>query len=403
MKTISFDRLSIADLVIDAIYEGGNAGNTADDAISKLLPGCGNLGGFRYAGRGGDLKYVVLYTSGEDKDWPDTLDLNTGRFIYYGDNKTPGHELHDTPKKGNQILRNVFDRLHTMKAPFIGIPPFFVFKKYPTANSSRSVQFKGIVVPGFAGITATDDLVAVWKTTDGQRFQNYRATFTVLNEATISRAWLEDIVRGEFDTVHAPKNWLEWKNKNVYRPLVAEPTTIIRSIQQQSPSNILQEKIIETIYEHFKEEPIAFEAFAAKIYSLHDPRVIIDEVTRGSVDGGRDAIGRYSLGLEEDPVHMEFSLEAKCYRPGLAGENGNTVGVKEVARLISRLRHRQFGVLVTTSVIAKQAYTEVREDRHPIVFISGKDIAEILIKKGYNTHELISKLLINEFPIGGSK
>ena len=29
--------------------------------------------------------------------------------------------------------------------------------------------------------TATADLVAVWKTTKGQRFQNYRAVFTVLD------------------------------------------------------------------------------------------------------------------------------------------------------------------------------------------------------------------------------
>ena len=33
----------------------------------------------------------------------------------------------------------------------------------------------------------------------------------------------------------------------------------------------------------------------------------------------------------------------------------NTVGVKEVSRIISRIRNRQFGVLVSTSAIAKQA------------------------------------------------
>jgi hypothetical protein len=71
--------------------------------------------------------------------------------------------------------------------------------------------------------------------------------------------------------------------------------------------------------------------------------------------------------------------------------------VKEVSRLISRIRHRQFGVLVTTSVIARQAYEEVREDRHPIIFISGRDISEILIKHGYNTEEKVATLLNNGF------
>ena len=38
--------------------------------------------------------------------------------------------------------------------------------------------------------------------------------------------------------------------------------------------------------------------------------------------------------------------------------------------------------MVTTSVIAKQAYSEVREDQHPIVFISGGDIIDVLKTSG---------------------
>jgi len=142
-----------------------------------------------------------------------------------------------------------------------------------------------------------------------------------------------------------------------------------------------------------------FEAFAAKIFRLHDSKASIDEITRGVRDGGRDAIGRYLLGFQEDPVYAEFALEAKCYQPPIDGKKANSVGVKEVSRLISRLRHRQFGVLVTTSVIGKQVYKEVREDRHPVIFICGKDIAEILISKGYNTQEIVQQMLNDEFPI----
>lgn len=61
----TFDKLSDADLVIDAEYEGGTAGSTADDPLQRLLP-VGNQGGFRYRGsptKG--VKLVVLYTSGE--------------------------------------------------------------------------------------------------------------------------------------------------------------------------------------------------------------------------------------------------------------------------------------------------------------------------------------------------
>ena len=63
------------------------------------------------------------------------------------------------------------------------------------------------------------------------------------------------------------------------------------------------------------------------------------------------------------------------------------MGVKEVSRLISRIKHREFGVFVTTSYISKQAYEEIRNDGHPIIVISGLDIANILFRKGVNSKE----------------
>ena len=215
------------------------------------------------------------------------------------------------------------------------------------------------------------------------------------------RAWIEDLAEGIPLSENTPKAWREWLTTGRYSPLAAEPTTIIRTVDQQSPDTALKANILSRVWHHFKDVPIAFEAFAARIYQMTDPRVIIDEITRGTIDGGRDAVGRYLLGLGDDPVYAEFSLEAKCYRPPLNGEAPNTVGVKEVSRLISRIRHRQFGVLVTTSVIARQAYEEVREDRHPIIFISGRDIAEILIKNGFNTEDKIEALLNVEFRVQG--
>ena len=112
MKIFPHNEIDSADLIIDAIYEGGAKGHTGDDALYRVMPGVGNQGGFRAAGRGEDKQLVVLYTSGQDKDWPDLLDHSTGQFVYYGDNKTPGHELHDTRRSGNRILRRVFELLH---------------------------------------------------------------------------------------------------------------------------------------------------------------------------------------------------------------------------------------------------------------------------------------------------
>ena len=344
VRIIPYHNCAAADLIVDAVYEGEAGGQLTGEALGKVLPGVGNQGGFRPVGGGDDKKLVALFTTGKDKDWPDTLDLNTGQFVYYGDNKRPGHELHDTQRGGNRILRHVFGLLHASPPQRSRIPPFLVFKKYPTAVSSRSFQFKGLAAPGFAGLPAIADLVAVWKSAEGQRFQNYRAILTVLDTDKIKRTWIDNLVTGNPLMADAPEAWVDWVNRGKYRALTAESTTVIRSQEAQLPDTAEKRAMLEAIWSHFKDAPVTFEAFAARIFQMHDPRVIIDAITRAAVDGGRDAVGRYSLGLSEDPVYAEFSLEAKCYRPGLNGEAQNSVGVKEVSRLISRIRHRQFGV-----------------------------------------------------------
>jgi hypothetical protein len=86
--------------------------------------------------------------------------------------------------------------------------------------------------------------------------------------------------------------------------------------------------------------------------------------TESSIRAAQD----YLLGPRADPVAVEFALEAKCYGPG------NGVGVRETSRLISRLRHRQFGVPVTTSHLDSQAYREIREDGHPVAVYAGCDL-----------------------------
>jgi hypothetical protein len=49
-------------------------------------------------------------------------------------------------------------------------------------------------------------------------------------------------------------------------------------------------------------------------------------------------------------------------------------------RLIARLKHRDVGVFVTTSYFEKQVQQELIDDRHPVLLISGGDIARILLK-----------------------
>lgn len=391
-RVFPFESLGRADLVVDAVYESSHDGSIGGEPVATLLPGTGNMGGFRVSGKPNARRWIVLYTTGTEPDWPDTLDPATGQFVYHGDNRTPGHELHETARGGNRMLRDVFARLHAESDPREGIAPFLVFERAPTAAGARSVRFRGLAVPGFRGVSATEDLVAVWKSDRGERFQNYRAVFTVLDVAVVKRGWLDELASGELLGSHAPDAWTWWYRSGSYRPLVAAPIVHTRTAAEQMPRSEVGREILERVYRCFEQKPVAFEAFAARVYRLTDRRVVIDRLTRATIDGGRDAVGRYRLGPESDPVFAEFALEAKCYRPSNVGGRCTTVGVREVARLISRIRHRQFGVLVTTSVVSLQAYKEVREDGHPIVFITGGDIVDVLVENGYHSPDRASEL-----------
>jgi len=109
-EEIRFSDLASAALYVDAIYKGGSVGGRGDDPISKLL-GVGNVAGFRLKGSvvKQTVKYGVLYTSNKDPDWPDFMDTAAGTFLYHGDQKVPGRDIHDTPKKGNLFLRQIFE------------------------------------------------------------------------------------------------------------------------------------------------------------------------------------------------------------------------------------------------------------------------------------------------------
>ncbi|MFD7790631.1 restriction endonuclease [Streptomyces sp. NPDC059759] len=122
------------------------------------------------------------------------------------------------------------------------------------------------------------------------------------------------------------------------------------------------------------------------------PRTGTCDVTRPSRDGGRDAVGQYILGPASSTIAIDFALEAKCYSAT------NSVGVREVSRLISRIRHRNFGVLVTTSYFHKQVQEEVHDDGHPIALVCGTDIVEVLRQHGHTTVATVRQWLQQGFP-----
>jgi hypothetical protein len=378
-----------ADLVVDRVYLGGPQPHWGADPLQHLL-GVGLQGGIRARGGLRATQLVALRTSGADPDWPDALDMSTGTVTYYGDNRSPGADLHQTPRHGNLILRRTFDLAHGDAATRRCVPPYFFFEK---AGPGREVVFRGVLAPGAPNLTADEDLVAVWRSHGGRRFQNYRATFTVLDIALAPRAWINDIFADNPLSDTCPQAWRRWVTGRHYEALTAVRIEY-RSKTDQLPQDTIGRQILDIIYRHFVTRPTGFEQFAAHIWKMADGHVGNYEVTRASVDGGRDAIGEYRIGPYSDPVTVTFALEAKLY-----DLSGGGLGVKEVARLISRLRHRQFGVLVTTAHVGKQAYQEIRADQHPVVIVAGADLVDLLKRKGYSTPSEAINWLREAFPM----
>lgn len=379
MVEVSFDELNTADLVVDTVYKGGKIGGKASEVLSKLLPNCSNSGGFRKIMRkdgSGMPAYVVLYTSMQELAWPDYLDEETGVFRYYGDNRTPGRTLLDTPRKGNQLLEFVFECLNSKDGSIKNIPPFLIFKK---VGSGWDVQFLGLAVPGNPQISPDKDLVAFWRTMDGQRFQNYEAYFTVLETSKpIDRNWLKQLIYDHDNSLqYAPDVWKHFidRGRNGIVPLIAKKISKIPTKYAQLQSDVEGNACLSKIRNHYKDNPYGFENCAKNILEKMDNKFQDFSLTRPWRDGGRDAQGYYVIGNESKVNHalrIECAMEAKCY-----AEN-HSVGVREMSRLISRIRHRQFGVLITTSYVGEQAYKEIVEDGHPILVISATDIADIL-------------------------
>jgi hypothetical protein len=380
--------LETCDLVVDAVYEGGRAGNAGDDPLPRLV-GVSNQGGFRYLGSREAPRLVVITSSFAEPDWPDQLDRETGLLVYYGDNRQPGELLHNTPRFGNQLLRDMFNAVHSDPPRRHVVAPVFVFG---TTGSFRDMRFLGLAVPGAPQLSSMEDLVAVWKISGGRRFQNYRAALTILDASRIDRSWIRELQSGKNASRNCPAAWSEWVETGVYTPLRAERTLEYRTRDEQLPADGEATRVLEAVRDHFSTRPVLFEACAARLVQMMDRNFLSVDLTRPSRDGGRDAIGHYQLGPGPSGIQVEFALEAKCYAAA------NSVGVRELSRLISRLRHRQFGVLVTTSYLNRQAYREVREDGHPVIVVSGRDIVAILARAGMTTLVSTRRWLEIAFP-----
>ncbi len=82
--------------------------------------------------------------------------------------------------------------------------------------------FRGLAVPGHAEVETANALEVVREWASGGRFENYKATFTILDVSVIDRRWLEELREGDDLGRHCPAAWRVWRQDGGYEPLRAE-------------------------------------------------------------------------------------------------------------------------------------------------------------------------------------
>lgn len=240
---VDFEKLQEANLIPNTIYKGGNKGNYSDEVLSKLMR-CENSGGFRKKGslKNSRLQYVVLYSTGKHNEWKDILNIETSEFIYYGDQDKINKDIHDTPKKGNEILRRTFDDFK--KGNRGNIVPFFIFMK----EKKRDVKFIGLAVPGSSYKSIDECLEVVTTDKLEGKIKNYKAIFTILDIEEINLKWLEDLENSNgLTSKYVPIKWKEWVEKGDYGKLLAKEIEQDLIEQQDLNKLIIEKDLIESI------------------------------------------------------------------------------------------------------------------------------------------------------------
>lgn len=204
LSPVPFANLPSADLTVGRVYLAGAQPNLAAEPLTKLV-GVGTSGGFRK--RNGPVKGVtvlcVLFSTGEIAEWPDKWDDATGEYVYFGDQRKPGKDVHDTRPQGNRLLSEVSTLVRGGSDERAQVPLFLLFER---EGAGRDVRFEGLVVPA----PRADWLTAEERSTDDGVISNYRARLSRLAVSVISRSWISDVLAGDAMSANAPDAWRRW-------------------------------------------------------------------------------------------------------------------------------------------------------------------------------------------------
>ena len=147
-------------------------------------------------------------------------------------------------------------------------------------------------MPGNPHIPPDRDLVSFWRSKGNERFQNYEAYFTILDEGEIRKEWIHDLLYDHSNLRYAPHKWKKYikEGKEGIVALSAKSVIEMPTKYQQMQTNEDGRLCLSMIREfcNGKRSQI-FEQCAVDIVSKMDAHFKSCEITRPWRDGGRDA------------------------------------------------------------------------------------------------------------------
>ena len=205
LPPVAYSDLALADLATHRTYRGGPQPHVGADPLHPLV-GVGNSGGFRAKALQdrSAIAFCVLFSTGAVSEWPDGWSSD-GDYVYYGDQRKPGLDVLETPRKGNQLLADIALLMKRGERGRSSVPPLLLFEK-DGPDRGRDVRFEGLLVPA-----STDPWLTVERRTQPSgELSNYRALLSPLPVAMLTRAWLTDIRNGCPHSPNAPDPWIRW-------------------------------------------------------------------------------------------------------------------------------------------------------------------------------------------------
>ena len=319
----------------------------------------------------------------EETPWHDLFDVDNGRVLYYGDNKTYKTRAHDAP--GNALLLDQF-RLHTSPEPELRAQaaPLLLFERVTRDNRVKGqIAFRGVAL-----ITRVD-LVTQLSPSTHEYFSNFRFEFCVLSLKSEGEqfdwTWIHQRRDKDLPTVQtarlAPAAWRQWLKEGpaaIERIRRRVLRTQISVSREQIPLASSPEEVVrDLVYRRYSTKRTAFENIASYVVGSYLRRHFTNYregwVTPEGSDEGVDFVGRIDIGINFARTQLVVLGQAKCEKPN-SPTNGN-----HIARTVARLRRGWIGAYVTTSHFSEAVQREIANDDYPLLMINGLDLARELL------------------------